>query len=207
MSNKPIIIIDYQMGNIRSIVNIIHRIGYQVIVTNDQTQIRTAEKLILPGVGHFQKAIENLYRLNLVDVLNEAVIEKKVPILGICLGMQLMAKFSEEGNIKGLAWIDADVVRFNVSDQILFKVPHIGWNSSIIEKESSLFRNISNESMFYFVHSYHMRCNNKEDILSETEYSYLFPSAIQKGNIFGTQFHPEKSHLIGEQIFKNFSEL
>jgi glutamine amidotransferase len=118
-----------------------------------------------------------------------------------------MANYSEEGNLRGLSWFDADVIRFNVSDHLMFKVPHIGWNNAIVERDSVLFKGVQVEAMFYFVHSYHLKCNKKEDILSTTEYNYSFPSAIQKENIFGTQFHPEKSHDYGAQIFKNFAEL
>jgi glutamine amidotransferase len=202
-----IIIIDYQMGNILSIVNKIHRIGYEAIVTNNIDLIKGAEKLILPGVGHFKKAIENLKRLQLLDTLNESVLLRKTPILGICLGMQLMARHSEEGDVDGLCWIDADVVKFQVRDQLKYKIPHIGWNNAIIVKESPLFKDVSVEAKYYFVHSYHMKCNKEEDILTTTEYDYLFTSSIQKNNIFGTQFHPEKSHDDGEMLLKNFVTL
>ena len=208
MVKEPtIIIIDYKMGNILSIINKIRRVGYDAIVTNEINLIKTADKLILPGVGHFQKAIENLKQLHLLDVLNEAVLVRKIPILGICLGMQLMASHSEEGDVAGLSWLDADVVRFRVSDQLRFKIPHIGWNNAIVEKESPLFKGISPEAMFYFVHSYYMKCHNKEDILTATEYDYLFTSSIQKNNIYGTQFHPEKSHDDGEMLLRNFINL
>ena len=166
--------------------------------------IKTANKIILPGVGHFQKAIENLIKLNLLDVLNEAVLVKQIPILGICLGMQLMASHSEEGDVAGLNWFDADVVKFKVSDELKYKVPHMGWNNAIIEKESPLFKGVSQDAMYYFVHSYHIKCNNKADILTTTEYDYSFTSSIQKNNIFGTQFHPEKSHEAGEEVIRNF---
>ena len=207
IKKSVIIIIDYHMGNILSIVNKIHRIGYDAIVTNEIGLIKTAKKLILPGVGHFQKAIENLKQLQLLDALNEAVLLRKTPILGICLGMQLMARHSEEGDVDGLNWLDADVVKFKVTDQLKYKVPHIGWNNAIIEKDSPLFKGLSNEAMFYFVHSYHIRCNKKEDILATTEYDYSFTSSVQKDNIFGTQFHPEKSHDAGELLLRNFVNL
>ena len=207
LSKSSIIIIDYYMGNLRSILNKLNRIGYNAVVTNNADIIKKADKIILPGVGHFQKAMENLKQLQLLEVLNEAVIIKKIPILGICLGMQLMAKFSEEGDVNGLGWFDADVVRFRVSDHLKYKVPHIGWNNAIAEKDSPLFKGKSAEAMYYFVHSYHMRCNLKEDILANTEYDYTFTSAVQKNNIFGTQFHPEKSHDDGEKLLRNFVEL
>jgi imidazole glycerol-phosphate synthase subunit HisH len=202
-----IVIIDYGMGNLNSVRRKLTRLGIDSLISNLPSDISKADKLILPGVGHFQKAVENLKHLVLWDVLNEAVLINKKPILGICLGMQLMARHSEEGEIDGLNWFDADVVRFKVSDQLKYKVPHIGWNNLIIEKDSSLFRGISKEAMYYFVHSYHIKCYRTEDILSTTQYNYAFTSAIQKNNIFGTQFHPEKSHDWGEQIFQNFAEL
>lgn len=208
MNNKStIIIIDYGMGNILSIVNKIRRIGYEAIVTNKIEIIKSAEKLILPGVGHFQKAIENLKALHLLDAINDSVLLRKTPILGICLGMQLMARHSEEGDVDGLNWLDADVVKFKVTDQLKYKVPHIGWNNALIEKNSPLFKGISEVAIYYFIHSYYIRCNKKEDILTTTEYDYSFTSSIQKNNIFGTQFHPEKSHDAGEMLLKNFASL
>lgn len=204
---NTILVINYNMGNIGSIAKKIQRIGSSVLVSSKPDDIITASKIILPGVGHFQKAIENLKQLQLLDALNEAILIRKIPILGICLGMQLMARHSEEGNVEGLGWFDADVVRFRISDQLKYKVPHMGWNNAMIENESPIFKGISQDAMYYFVHSYHIKCKNKEDILATTEYEYSFTSAIQNGNIFGVQFHPEKSHDWGEQIFKNFAEL
>jgi glutamine amidotransferase len=202
--NSTIIIIDYYMGNILSIVNKIKRIGHEAIVTNEINLIKKADKIILPGVGHFQKAIENLNRLQLLDVLNETVLFRKTPILGICLGMQLLARHSEEGNVNGLNWLNAEVVKFKINDQLKYKVPHIGWNNVMVKKESSLFTGLSEDSMFYFVHSYHMVCNDEKDVLTQTEYEYAFTSSVHKDNIFGTQFHPEKSHDAGEVLLRNF---
>jgi glutamine amidotransferase len=192
------------MGNILSIVNKIKRIGHEAIVTNEINLIKKADKIILPGVGHFQKAIENLNRLQLLDVLNETVLFRKTPILGICLGMQLLARHSEEGNVNGLNWLNAEVVKFKINDQLKYKVPHIGWNNVMVKKESSLFTGLSEDSMFYFVHSYHMVCNDEKDVLTQTEYEYAFTSSVHKDNIFGTQFHPEKSHDAGEVLLRNF---
>lgn len=202
-----IAIINYGMGNLGSVKRKLDRIQALSVITNDPDEIRKCDKLILPGVGHFGKAVMELKSSGLWNVLNEEVLINKKPILGICLGMQLMAKHSEEGNAEGLGWFDANVVKFKVSDQLKYKVPHIGWNNAILEKKSHLFKGISQEAMYYFVHSYHIKCINKEDILTTTEYDYPFTSAIQKNNIFGTQFHPEKSHDWGEQVFKNFAEL
>ena len=199
-----VVIIDYGMGNLRSIQKKLIQIGVNVEISNDVNIIAKADKLILPGVGHFANGIKNLKQYGLWDTLNNKVIIEKTPILGICLGMQLMANHSEEGDIQGLGWIDSKVVKFKMNDKLRYKVPHIGWNSTYIEKKSPLFDGISNDSMFYFVHSFHINCHNKEDILTTSNYEYSFSSAIQRDNIYGTQFHPEKSHDLGEQLLKNF---
>jgi len=206
MKNK-IIIVDYGMGNLRSIQNKFANTGVDVTISSDPKEIRHSSKLILPGVGHFGSGVKKLTELGIWDALNKAVLVNRTPILGICLGMQLMAGHSEEGDVDGLGWFDGDVIKFNIKNKIKFKVPHMAWNSANITKESILFENIPDNSMFYFVHSYHMRCNVQEDVLSTTEYEYEFTSAIQKGNIYGTQFHPEKSHDWGEQLLANFAKL
>lgn len=203
-----IIIIDYGMGNLRSVQKKFHRVGAVAEISSDPLSIANADKLVLPGVGHFYHGIKQLKELKIWDVLNESVLQKKTPILGICLGMQLMANESNEGGInKGLGWFDAKVVKFDVKDQLKYKVPHMGWNNAVIQKESKILEGIDNESMFYFVHSYYMKCKQKNDILTTTCYEDEFVSGIQKGNIYGTQFHPEKSHDSGEKLIKNFVEL
>lgn len=202
-----ITIIDYGMGNLHSVAKKIKALGHTPIITSDPKEIAKADKLILPGVGHFGKAMENLDKLRLVDVLNETTLSKKVPILGICLGMQLMANKSEEGNTLGLGWIDTEVVKFNVKDTLKYKVPHTGWNQITMLKDSLLMKGIPDLSEFYFVHSYHLKSCNQNEILNETEYEYSFTSAIEKNNIFGVQYHPEKSHDVGKQLLKNFIEI
>ena len=162
--------------------------------------------MILPGVGHFANGMKKLRELELIDVLDEKVLSQKTPILGICLGMQLFCKFSEEGNIEGLKWFDADTVRFKKND-VRHKIPHMGWNSLEVMKKSELFKSLDKEHLFYFVHSYYVKCNIQEDVLATTNYAYEFVSAIEKDNIYGVQFHPEKSHEWGEQVLKNFLEL
>jgi imidazole glycerol-phosphate synthase subunit HisH len=205
--NQRFIIIDYGMGNLNSVKRKLARLGVDVLISNLPADILKADKLILPGVGHFQKAVENMKELQLLDILNDMVLIKKKPILGICLGMQLMATLSEEGNVEGLGWFDAEVVKFRVKDFLTHKVPHTGWNQIIKNKESQLMNGIPDLSEFYFVHSYHFKCNNPADILNETEYEYVFTSAVEKENIFGVQYHPEKSHDIGEKLLKNFINL
>ena len=203
---KKIIIIDCG-GNLRSVEKRVNLLGFNAIISKNPKTVSSADKLILPGVGHFSNAMKNLKKAGIINVLNKKVIAERTPILGICLGMQLMSEYSQEGNVKGLGWFDAHVIKFEISDKIKFKVPHIGWNNIIIRKKSALFDGISNRQIFYFVHSFFVKCNNNKDILSTTEYEYQFTSSIQKDNIYGTQFHPEKSHDPGEKILKNFLTL
>lgn len=202
-----ICIINYNMGNIHSIKKKLDRIGVDVIVSSNYKDIEKSDKIILPGVGHFERAMSNLKTLNLIDTLNNEVLVKKKPILGICLGMQLFAKKSEEGNVNGLGWIDAEVVKFEIHNKLKYKIPHTGWNQVNIKKNSLLMTEIKEESEFYFVHSYHFNTKEKEIVLNETEYEYPIISAIENCNIFGVQYHPEKSHDVGEQLLKNFVNL
>lgn len=206
MTNK-ILIINYGMGNLNSVKRKLSCLGVDACISSDPFEIAIADKLILPGVGHFEKAVSNLKHLDIWNSLNETVLVKKTLILGICLGMQLMAKRSEEGKENGLGWFDAEVVKFNVKDYLTHKIPHTGWNQIIKIKDSNLMEKIPDLSAFYFVHAYHFKCNNTADILNETEYEYTFTSAVEKENIFGVQYHPEKSHDIGEQLLRNFIKL
>lgn len=202
------IIIDYGMGNLGSIRNMLKKIGYESQISFDPDLIRHADKLILPGVGSFDTGMKNLKDRDLINILNECVLKNKVPVLGICLGMQLITKSSEEGTLPGLNWIDAETIRFKFEDNQKLKVPHMGWNTVDIKKESKFFEGMkSQENRFYFVHSYHVICENKEDILTVSRYGIEFTSAIQHHNIYATQFHPEKSHKFGMQLLKNFMEL
>tara|TARA_Y100000991_G_scaffold215709_1_gene207686 strand:- start:7460 stop:8080 length:621 start_codon:yes stop_codon:yes gene_type:complete len=205
--NDKIVILDYQMGNIFSIEKILKSLGKTPIVSNKREIILSADKIILPGVGHFSNAMKNLKKMNLIEPLNFFALEKKKPILGICLGMQLMAKKSEEGDTNGLGWIDAIVKKFSINNKLNYKVPQMGWNTINIKKESLLMKNIPDNSEFYFIHSYYVDCRNEEDILNITKYESNFVSATQKNNIFGVQYHPEKSHDSGKQVVKNFLEL
>ncbi len=206
MSYK-VVIVDYGMGNLNSVKRAMDRMKIDSIISSNPGDIVNSDKIILPGVGHFQRAMLNLKELNLLDVLNESVLIEKKPILGICLGMQLMAKKSEEGNAEGLGWFDAETIKFDVADKLKHKIPQMGWNQIQIKKDSLLMRNIPELSEFYFVHSYHIKTDNQSDVLNETQYEYTFPSAIEKENIFGVQYHPEKSHDAGTQLLKNFIQL
>lgn len=200
-------VVNYGMGNISSVVKKLKIVGANYKIINSSNCFEDVDKLILPGVGHFEKAMQNLKKRNLVGPLNNSVLEKKIPVLGICLGMQLMALSSEEGKSNGLGWFDAKVRKFNIQDKLNFKVPQMGWNTISINKKSDLMKNISDQSEFYFIHSFYIKCNKEEDILNTTVYESEFVSGIQKGNIFGVQYHPEKSHEIGEKMFKNFIQI
>lgn len=202
-----IIIIDYGVGNLGSISNMLKKIGVESKITSNISNIEKADKLILSGVGSFGHGMQNLQNLGLVNVLNQKVIDNRIPILGICLGTQLFTKRSEEGNINGLGWIDAETVKFKFDkDKTDLKVPHMGWNSVDIKKNSNIFDGIYHDSRFYFVHSYHLVCKNEQDILSLTTHGYEFASSIERDNIIGVQFHPEKSHKFGMRLFRNFVE-
>ena len=204
---QTLAIVDYGMGNLNSVKKKLDRLKTTASITSNPKDIIKADKIILVGVGHFAKAMKNIKELDLLDALNEVAIIKKKPVLGICLGMQLMAKDSEEGNAEGLGWLDANVRKMQVDDTLRFKVPHTGWNKITQSKKSRLMKGIPESSEFYFVHSYHLMSNETSNILNETEYCFKFTSAIEKNNIFGVQYHPEKSHDVGEVLLKNFISL
>jgi glutamine amidotransferase len=203
-----IVIVDYGMGNLGSILNMLKKVGAQATITSDKSVVERAEKLILPGVGAFDNGMKNLNRLDLVPVLNRKVIEDRIPVLGVCLGMQLMVKGSEEGDLPGLGWIDAETLkfRFDKADSTL-KIPHMGWNTVTIRQQSGIFEDMLEEPRFYFVHSYYVRCHEESDILATTHYGQEFTSSVRRDNIMGTQFHPEKSHKFGMKVFQNFVNL
>ena len=204
---NEIVIIDYGMGNLRSVQKKFSHLDADVRISADPADIAGAGKLVLPGVGHFANGVKKLQESGIWEVLNQKVLGEQTPILGICLGMQLMARFSEEGNVAGLGWFDADVIRFSIPDRQQYKVPHMGWNTAERSKPSALLTNVPDDAMFYFVHSYHMVCNDPQNVLTTTTYAYPFVSAVEKGNIYGTQFHPEKSHDWGQQLIANFVAL
>ncbi len=200
-----IVIVDYGMGNLRSILKKLEMIKVKAVISSAPEELSRAEKLILPGVGHFGQGIKNIKESGLLAVLNKKVMEEKTPILGVCLGMQLFAEFSEEGNAEGLGWIKAKVVRFNF-DSLPQKlsIPHVGWNTIDIKQDSLLLRGMDPQTRFYFTHSYHFDGVDPAHVVATTPYGYDFPSILKQDNIYGTQFHPEKSHLTGLEIYRNF---
>lgn len=197
-----IIIVDYGMGNIRSVLHKISKLGFDVDSSSDPDVIAAAGKLILPGVGSFGSGMNNLSDMDLINALNIKVVREKTPVLGICLGMQLFTRHSEEGEVEGLGWIDGTTKKFSFTEEKL-PIPHVGWNTINVKQESQLLSRVSADMRFYFTHSYHLSCDD-DLIVATSEYGYEFPSVIQEGNIFGVQFHPEKSHLDGMRIIENF---
>jgi len=205
MNSAKIVLVDYKMGNLNSIVKTLTNLHAHVLVTNVPDDIMQASKIILPGVGHFSLAVYQLQQMGLWNSLNTAVLEKGTPILGICLGMQLMARFSEEGNAEGFGWFNATVKRFDNLQGL--KVPHMGWNTIELIGNSKLLTSELNQKEFYFAHSYHWQSTEPNEVKAVTQYGYSYASAVEKDHIFGVQFHPEKSHEWGKLIFSNFLQL
>ena len=202
-----IVIVDYGMGNLGSVFNMIKKIGFDCKISSDKEVITSASKLILPGVGAFDNAMEKLKTLGFIEILNQKVLIEKTPILGICLGMQIMTNSSEEGVLPGLGWFDAVTKKFSFHDSENLKIPHMGWNFITPKKSHPLFSDLKSDSKFYFVHSYYVSCKATSDSISTTKYGSDFTSAIAKNNIMATQFHPEKSHKYGFRLLNRFLEL
>lgn len=201
-----IALIDYGLGNIKAFANIYRRLGIEAFPAKHRTDIQRASRIILPGVGAFDWAMTCLQKSGLRGVLDEAVLEAKKPVLGICVGMQIMARSSEEGLLSGLGWIDATVVKFDTRLlEGMIHLPHMGWNDVKPLTSNPLFFGVGQPN-YYFLHSYFMKPDREESILATSSYGLTFASAIRTGNIYGTQFHPEKSHHWGVQLLKNFAE-
>ncbi len=201
-------IVDYGSGNVQAIANIYGRLNVPFMVVSSPADLNGVDRVLLPGVGAFDQAMSALNRSGLREALDRSVLERQMPILGICVGLQLFARGSEEGIVPGLGWIDAVVRRFVPS--ILeppLQLPHMGWNDVLPVKESALLNGVDFGNGFYFLHSYFVDCANTEDVLAKTEYGIDFPCAVSAGNIHGVQFHPEKSHGAGIQLLKNFAEM
>ena len=203
-----IAIVDYGSGNIQAIKNIYKKLKIECVFASEPGDLEGTTKIILPGVGAFDEAMTQLSRSGMREILDMMVLEQNIPVLGICVGMQIMAKSSDEGKLEGLSWFDAQVKLFDESKlKHKPKLPHMGWNEIVPTLNHSIFDSIDIEKGFYFLHSYFFSCNNKNDVLAEANYGGNFHCAVNKNNIFGFQFHPEKSHSNGINLFKNFAEL
>jgi imidazole glycerol-phosphate synthase subunit HisH len=206
-----IVIVDKGTGNVGSISNMLARVGASARVSSDPAEVAAADKLILPGVGAFDDGMQSLDERGLIPALHEAVLERRTPILGICLGMQLMGRRSEEGERAGLGWIDAESVRFRFDDvtkteRSRLRVPHMGWNELTPRRAHPLFDEMESTPRFYFVHSYHVVCDGPEQVLAGSCYGREFTAAVVRDHIVGVQFHPEKSHRFGMRLLRNFVE-
>ncbi len=201
-----IAIIDYDMGNVASVANMLKRIGAPTTLTRDPEILKRASKVIIPGVGAFDKGMQNLASFGLIDALHEAATVRKIPVLGICLGMQLMTRSSEEGAERGLGWIEARTCRFRFPENTDLKIPHMGWNETAAQRDNALLP-AESRSRFYFVHGYFVKCERPDDVLATTQYGIEFASAVGHENIFGVQFHPEKSHRFGLELLQRFAAL
>lgn len=203
-----ITILDYGSGNINAIKNIYERLNIPFEFAATKEQLQRADHILLPGVGAFDETISTLTNKGYLEMLNQKVLDEKVPILGICVGMQMLADSSEEGKLNGLGWIHGSVKMFDknlIPDKP--KIPHLGWNSIEIIRDCPLFKDVDPEIGFYFVHSYYYECTDEANVICKTEYGKVFHSAINRENIYGVQFHPEKSHDNGIQLLRNFANL
>ena len=203
-----IALIDYGVGNIRAFTNIYKNLNIPVKIAKNVDDLTDVTKLILPGVGAFDHAMEQLEQSGMRQRLDELVLDNRMPIVGICVGMQMLAHSSDEGKLSGLGWIDASVKRFDVSKiNYTTHLPHMGWNDVNPIKENGILKGLENDAKFYFLHSYYFHCNDSLDTIATTDYGIEFSCAVNKNNIYGVQFHPEKSHQYGIQLLNNFANL
>lgn len=200
-------IIDYGVGNIKAFANIYKNFDMTFKIVKNISEFENITKLILPGVGSFDHAMISLQNSGMREKLDELVLEKKIPVIGICVGMQMLAKSSEEGTLKGLGWIDGIVKKFDKSKIKNGPLPHMGWNNLTIEKKNIIFENLEENPRYYFLHSYYFECYNKDNVIATATYGEKFDCMINHKNIYGIQCHPEKSHHNGMQLLKNFGEL
>ncbi len=203
-----ITLIDYGVGNIFAFQNVYKRLDIPTKIAKSSQDLMDAQKLILPGVGSFDYAMNRLNDSGMREKLDELVLEKKIPVIGICVGMQMMGNRSDEGTEEGLKWIDGDILKFDEKlIQHRTKLPHMGWNDVIPVNNHSLFNGIEKDAIFYFLHSFYFKCKNPSDTIATSEYGISFSSAVNRDHIFGIQFHPEKSHHYGEKLLHNFATL
>jgi glutamine amidotransferase len=203
-----ITLIDYGVGNLFAFQNVYKRLDIPTRIAKTQDDLVGAKKLILPGVGSFDYAMGQLNASGMRRKLDELVLEKKIPIIGICVGMQIMGNRSDEGKFEGLKWIDSEILKFDESlIQHRTKLPHMGWNDVAPVKNHPLFVGLEKEAIFYFLHSFYFKCNNPKDSIADSDYGLSFTSAVNKDNIYGIQFHPEKSHQYGQKLLYNFAML
>ena len=204
-----IAIVDYGLGNVKAFVNVYERLNIPTCIVRKADDLNAATKVILPGVGAFDQAMTKLNLSGMRKTLDDVVLIKKIPVLGICVGMQILAKKSEEGILPGLGWIDGMVKKLDVSllHDSKTQLPHMGWNTIQPNNGNPLLKNFNDESRFYFLHSYYFQCHKQHDSIAITEYGIHFSSAVNHENIYGVQFHPEKSHQWGVQLLRNFAEL
>lgn len=201
-------IVDYGLGNIKAFANIYHKLGIPFGLAKTVSELEEATKIILPGVGAFDAAMQLLEASGMRETLDRKVLQEKIPVIGICVGMQILSQSSDEGVLPGLGWIDSSVKKFD-SSTLSHKthLPHMGWNDVSAKNGNGLFKGLEGDSRFYFLHSYYFHCHQQEDIAAETDYGISFACAVHHENIYGVQFHPEKSHHYGVQLLKNFAEL
>lgn len=199
-----IVIPNVGIGNIKSVANMLGRVGAQPLVSDQPADLKNAEKIILAGVGAFDAGMQALSSAGWVEALQEAVQVRKVPVLGICLGMQLLCQRSEEGTVPGLCWVDATVKRFDAGDFPNIKIPHMGWNTIDVKKVNQIVPADEPDQRYYFAHSYHVVCQDSDDLIATANYGHAVAAVIQHGNVYGVQFHPEKSHRFGMHLLANF---
>ncbi|MFH6937377.1 imidazole glycerol phosphate synthase subunit HisH [Flavobacterium sp. FlaQc-30] len=203
-----ITIVDYGVGNINAFVNVYKRVNVPTKIAKVAADLENVQKIILPGVGHFDHAMSELIKSGMREKLDELVMGKKIPVIGICVGMQMMGNSSDEGKLAGLGWIDASIRKFDETKiKQVTRLPHMGWNDVSPIISNPLFDGLEKDALFYFLHSYYFECNNKNDVLATSDYGGEFACAAHHENVYGIQFHPEKSHHYGETLLHNFAKL